>query len=100
MAINKVIFDGTTLIDLSSDTVDAGVLASGYTAHDRSGNSITGTFTETDPIFVLSAAYGITTTDIDHWDNGYIEIDTSAVSGEDHDLYAALVANGWTDCIT
>lgn len=43
MAINKVIFGGDTLIDLTSDTVDAAHLLSGYKAHDRSGAVITGT---------------------------------------------------------
>jgi len=55
--------------------------------------------TETDPVFTSSAAYGITTTDIDHWDSGYIELDTTAVSGEDYLLYTAITAQGWTDSI-
>lgn len=55
--------------------------------------------TETDPVFTSSAAYGITTTDIDHWDSGYIELDTAAVSGEDYELYTAITAQGWTDSI-
>ena len=45
LAINKVIYDGTTLIDLTSDTVAAGYLLSGYTAHDKSGATITGSCT-------------------------------------------------------
>lgn len=45
MAINKVIYGGTTLIDLTGDTVSAADLASGVTAHDRSGTVITGTST-------------------------------------------------------
>lgn len=41
---NKVVLaDGTVLIDLTSDTVVANKLASGYTAHDKSGATITGT---------------------------------------------------------
>ena len=43
MPINKVIFGGETLIDLTSDTVEASTLLSGYKAHDRSGAQITGT---------------------------------------------------------
>ena len=40
---NKVaLSDGTVLIDLTSDTVEASALRSGYTAHDRSGASISG----------------------------------------------------------
>ena len=41
--VNKVIYDGNTLIDLTTDTVDASHLAQGYTAHDKSGATITGT---------------------------------------------------------
>lgn len=43
--VNKVIFGGNTLIDLTSDTVDAAHLLSTYTAHDRSGAVITGSCT-------------------------------------------------------
>lgn len=45
MAINKVIYGGTTLIDLTSDTVTASTLHEGVTAHDKSGAIITGTNT-------------------------------------------------------
>lgn len=41
---NKVILgDGTVLIDLTADTVDAAHLLSGYTAHAASGAPVTGT---------------------------------------------------------
>lgn len=43
MAINKIVYNGGTLIDLTSDTVTADKLLEGYTAHDRSGTLITGT---------------------------------------------------------
>lgn len=44
MAINKVVHGGTTLIDLSGDTLaSAANLVSGQTAHDRTGTQITGT---------------------------------------------------------
>lgn len=42
---NKVIYGGNVLIDLTSDTVTADKLASGITAHDKSGAVITGTST-------------------------------------------------------
>lgn len=44
MAINKVEYSGNTLIDLTSDSVTSESLLSGVTAHDKSGNPITGTF--------------------------------------------------------
>ena len=40
--VNKVIFGGNTLIDLTADTVAANKLLSGYTAHDHTGATITG----------------------------------------------------------
>lgn len=43
--INKVIFGGNTLIDLTADTVDAAHLLAPYTAHDKSGAVITGACT-------------------------------------------------------
>lgn len=45
MAINKVIYGGNTLIDLTSDTITADQLKKGVTAHDKSGAIITGTCT-------------------------------------------------------
>lgn len=45
MAINKIVYGNDTLVDLTSDTVSESDLAKGKTAHDKSGNSITGTFT-------------------------------------------------------
>ena len=41
--ISKVEINGATLIDISNDTVAANILAEGYTAHDKTGNIITGT---------------------------------------------------------
>lgn len=43
MAINKVIYGGETLIDLTGDTVTADKILSGFTAHDKGGEPITGT---------------------------------------------------------
>ena len=43
--INKIIFGNETLIDLTSDTVDVDHLLSGRTAHDKTGEIITGTCT-------------------------------------------------------
>ena len=45
MAINKVIYGGETLIDLTGDTITADKLAKGVTAHDKSGATIVGTNT-------------------------------------------------------
>ena len=45
MAINKVIYGGDVLIDLTGDTITPDKLASGVKAHDASGEQITGTNT-------------------------------------------------------
>lgn len=45
-AINKVVFGNQTLIDLTSDTITPADLQSGVTAHDASGEIITGTSTK------------------------------------------------------
>lgn len=42
---SKIIYDGNVLIDLTADTITAADLASGKTAHDKSGAPITGTNT-------------------------------------------------------
>lgn len=43
--VNKVIYGGEVLIDLTGDTVTPEKLLSGITAHDKSGAKITGTCT-------------------------------------------------------
>lgn len=40
---NKVLFNGSTLVDLTSDTVVAAALLKGYTAHKADGTAIQGT---------------------------------------------------------
>lgn len=45
MARNKIIFGNTVLIDLTNDTVEPSKLAAGFTAHDKTGDIITGTNT-------------------------------------------------------
>lgn len=45
MAISKVVYGGTTLIDLTADTIQADKVLSGYTAHGADGEVISGTCT-------------------------------------------------------
>ena len=47
MGYNKVTYGNETIIDLSSDTVEASNLMAGETAHDRNGEPVVGAFTET-----------------------------------------------------
>lgn len=67
MAINKVVYNNETLIDISSDTVTADKLGYGITAHDSSGQRITGTVN-------MSGATNIPTkvSDLDN-DAGFIQ---------------------------
>lgn len=43
MAINKVIYGSTVLVDLTADTVTADKILATYTAHDATGATVTGT---------------------------------------------------------
>lgn len=43
MAVNHVIINGETVVDLRNDTVSADKLLKGATAHDKTGAAITGT---------------------------------------------------------
>lgn len=74
---NKVVNaeTGTTLVDLTADTVDAAHLAEGYTAHDASGAPITGTMGS--PQRVLSGSSAPTSS-----------------QGSDGDLYLVLSGSG------
>lgn len=42
MAINKVVYNNETLIDLTNDTVTTNDLVKGVVAHDKSGTKING----------------------------------------------------------
>lgn len=42
-AINKVIYGGRVLIDLTGDTITADKLLAGYKAHGADGNIVNGT---------------------------------------------------------
>lgn len=46
MAVNKVSINGTTVIDLTADTVTPETLSMGVTAHNAAGELITGTRVE------------------------------------------------------
>lgn len=45
MSVNKVVYGGKTLIDLTGDTVTADKLLSGITAHGKDGDLVTGACT-------------------------------------------------------
>ena len=64
MPISKVVFNNSTLIDLTADTVAADKLLLGYTAHGSDGSLITGTYEgiSVAPHLVIIAAAGSTIT--------------------------------------
>ena len=79
MAINKVVYGSNTLIDLTADTVTAGTLIKGTTAHSAAGNGLTGTlkrayaFEQTNgdySVFCLPMAGGSVTSEV--WSPGSI----------------------------
>ncbi len=45
MAVNKVVYGGDTLVDLTSDTVSEDTVFQGATFHGADGDAKTGTFT-------------------------------------------------------
>lgn len=71
MAISKVVYGGTTLIDLTADTVAAETLVSGTTAHKADGMAVTGSLV------------------IQHYYTG--SSTPSASLGEDGDIYLEVV---------
>lgn len=44
MAVNHVVINGETALDLRGDTVAPGLLFSGATAHNAAGEAISGTY--------------------------------------------------------
>ena len=42
MPINKVVYAGAVLLDLTGDTINEDVIIDGYTGHDKAGNVVTG----------------------------------------------------------
>lgn len=54
--VNKVVYNGVTLIDLTADTVTAATLMQGYTAHAADGSTIVGAVPNGDNL-----GYGVST---------------------------------------
>lgn len=100
MAFSKVIFNGTTLMDVTSDTVDAANLLTGYTATKNDGTQVTGTYQgggggepQTEPTIengVIFMDYDGTI--IEEWDVSEVSGKSDLPSNPTH---TGLTAQGW-----
>lgn len=110
MAVNKVVYGGETLIDLTSDTVTPETLAEGVTAHDAAGNLIIGTMStaalearvlELESRFDILASERAVYTDIDDSNGNDINgSDDTAVEGRtvfsSLNCFTATIGTNWT----
>jgi hypothetical protein len=61
MAVNKVVYSGKTLIDLSNDTVTSEKLLTGETAHAANGEIIVGSMKSSKEFIPLKVSFGSNT---------------------------------------
>lgn len=97
---NKCVINGTTYLDLSSDTVTADKLMEGYTAHDKNGAAITGTATTTAVLISdTTDSHGGTIRTITVQDAVKVKSKTITQNGtynaedEDYDGYSSVTVN-------
>lgn len=124
MAVNKVVYDGNTLIDLTGDTVTADKLAVGYTAHGANGVQLTGTGEMLSDYFYISSGdlhtdYKLVINnnlsvapDYNQTDGSYAQLDTDNDGGggniilksgyeiSSSNAYGGIVAAGALDGVT
>ena len=79
MAFSKVILNGTTIMDVTGDTVTAGSMLSGTTAHGANGQQVTGTYT--DSTYLITVSYNSQT---DMWEPNqtFSDISTAYYDGK------------------
>jgi len=96
---NKAVINGTTYIDLSGDTVVAGSMRSGVTAHDKNGASITGSIPDvvfpsapvsTQPSGTRKANFGVSTS------ARYYALPAGYLSSDIYYYFRPLVTSGIT----
>ena len=99
--INKVIYGGNTLIDLTGDTVTASDLAYGKIAHDKTGTIITGSNTnDSDTTDATAAAAEILSTKTAYVNKNKITGEMpnrGAVAGTISTLSPYTIQNGYHD---
>ena len=71
MAVNKVVYGGNTLIDLTSDTATASDVAQGKTFHLADGTQATGTASESTPVLQSKTVTPTESTQTVKADTGY-----------------------------
>ena len=92
MGINRIVYNGGTLIDLTGDTVTADKLMQGYTAHDKSGEVIIGTATGGGTLITKSITANGTYDAEDDNADGYSSV-TVNVSGGGDSSYTLLYSS-------
>lgn len=99
--INKVIYGGNTLIDLTGDTITVSDLAYGKTAHDKTGAVITGSNTnDSDTTDATAAAAEILSTKTAYVNKNKITGEMpnrGAVAGTISTLSPYTIQNGYHD---
>ena len=99
MAFSKVILNGTTLMDVTQDTVAADKLLSSYTAHNAAGVQITGTATAGGEVTITEVQNTTGTTGVIDGDAAILttktitQNGTYAASSDNVDGYSSVTVN-------
>lgn len=86
MAVNKIVYGEKTLIDLTGDTVTPESLRQGFTAHDKSGTVIVGTYVGGGNISIDDVDnilfYGFSSGEIEIQDKDFVIVATNRTTGD------------------
>lgn len=99
MAISKVILNGVTQMDVTTDTVTADKLLSSYTATKNDGTKITGTFsggsmnTSTNCVLDTSTYTTLTVSNVQSAPSKFVLVYDNVGSNESIDLYQNCVSS-------
>ena len=96
MAINKIIVDGVTKIDLSQDTVTEDKVLQGFTFHDATGSVLTGTMKADVGDFILYTKFAYDYNDYVNNSNSGADV-TAYLEGGSYTqnlIYLVVYSNG------